>query len=173
MREFDRGEAAGAPSPPYLFRWTQGDLVMTDADPRRSTEDGAFDPLSPSPLPAGGPGPLHRQPLLRLLFVNWLIGAAVAVVLVAVVLITDTARLRSLMFASSQPWLPLLLLFFGFFVTMCSVAMGTAIMMLPGDDDDHSDGGGAAAVDVGLDPVPIRVSVEARPVSRDRSGAIR
>lgn len=122
---------------------------------------GSFDPADPRPLLAGGPGSPHHQPLLRLLLINWLIGAGVAVVLVAVVLVTDTARLRTLMFSSAEPWLPLLLLFFGFFVTMCSVAMGTAVMMLPGDDDDESGGGSAAAtVPIG-EPIPVRVAARA------------
>lgn len=106
-------------------------------DPR--TND--FDPLQPTLATAGGPQRLRDQPLLRLLAINWLIGAAVAGGLVVVVLVTDTAHLRSLMFASSEPWIPILMLFFGFVVTMCSVAMGTAIMMLPKDDDDHRGGG--------------------------------
>jgi hypothetical protein len=141
---------------------------MEVAMPETQTEGrepaASYDPAAPRPVLAGGPGPLHRQPLIRLLLVNWLIGAGVALVLVTVVLITDTARLRSLMFASSDPWVPMLLLFFGFFVTMCSVAMGTAIMMLPGDDDDGPGGGTRAVVTPAPEPVPIRVA--ARPLGR-------
>lgn len=112
---------------------------------------------------AGGPRRLRDEPLLRLLAVNWLIGAAVAAALAAVVLITDTARLRTLMLASSEPWIGVVLLFFGFMVTMCSVAMGTAIMMLPKDDDDDGPGGGSKLAVLELPniappmaPVPVR-----------------
>jgi hypothetical protein len=124
----------------------------------RDEEASGFDPARPRPRLAGGPEPLGRQPLIRLLAINWLIGAGVAVLLVATVLITDTARLRSLMFASGEPWIPLMLLFFGFLVTMSSVAMATAVMMLPSGDDDQ-DGGGAGATVAPPAPVPLRVPV--------------
>ncbi|TBW40879.1 hypothetical protein EYW49_01630 [Siculibacillus lacustris] len=119
-----------------------------------------YDPAAPQLSPAGGPTPLRHQPLLRLLFVNWLIGAGVALVLVVAVLVTDTAHLRSLMMASDQPWIPLFLLFFGFLVTMCSVAMATAVMLLPGDDESDGSGGGSAPATVETrTPVPVRVAV--------------
>lgn len=109
----------------------------------RDDEQRDFDPSDPNLAFAGGsPRRLRDDPLLRLLGVNWLIGAVVAAALAAVVLITDTAHLRSLMFASREPWIPILLLFFGFMVTMCSVAMGAAIMFLPSDDDDDEPKGG-------------------------------
>ena len=78
----------------------------------------------------------RMDPLLRVLGINLAIGAGVAVLLATVVLATDTAHLRTLIFSSSEPWIPALLLVFGFVVTMGSVAMGTAIMLLPSDDDD-------------------------------------
>lgn len=135
----------------------------------RRTKD--FDPDRPDLAFAGGPRPLRHDPLLRLFAVNWLIGAAVACVLVALVLITDTAHLRSLMFASGEPWIPLMLLFFGFLVTMCSVAVATAVMLLPeNDDDDHGPGGGTPleVLDLpgfpsSMQPVPIRVEASRRP----------
>ncbi len=139
--------------------------MRDDRTGSRERSEG-IDPSTTEPMLAGGPGAFHRQPLIRLLLVNWLIGAGVALVLVTVVLVTDTARLRSLMFASSDPWVPMLLLFFGFFVTMCSVAMGTAIMMLPSDDDDEPRGGTRAVVTPTAEPVPLRVV--ARPLGRHR-----
>lgn len=133
--------------------------------------DSDFDPFAPDFACAEGPKRLRDQPLIRLLAVNWLIGAAVAGALTAVVLITDTARLRTLMFASGEPWIPLMLLFFGFLVTMCSVAMGTAIMLLPKDDDDDGPGGGSKLEVLKLPsfapplaPAPVRAgSPRARP----------
>ena len=110
---------------------------MTADDDRQD-----FDPLDPRLEVAGGPHRLRDDPLLRLLGINWLIGAAVAAALAVVVIVTDTAHLRSLMMASSEPWIPMLLLFFGFMITMCSVAMGAAIMFLPKDDDDDEPKGG-------------------------------
>ena len=129
-------------------------------DERRDLD---FDPSHPDLATAGGPRRLRDEPLLRLLAVNWLIGAGVATALASIVLITDTAHLRSLMLASNEPWIGVVLLFFGFMVTMCSVAMGTAIMMLPKDDDDDGPGGGSkvAAFELPriappMTPVPVR-----------------
>lgn len=127
--------------------------------------DRDFDPSRLDLATAGGPRRLRDEPLLRLLAVNWLIGAAVAAALALVVLITDTAHLRTLMMASNEPWIGVILLFFGFMVTMCSVAMGTAIMMLPKDDDDDGPGGGAKAevlkiprIVPPMTPAPVRVA---------------
>ncbi len=130
-----------------------------------------IDPSDPRLALAGGPRRLRDDPLLRLLGVNWLIGAAVAVALVSVVLITDTAHLRSLMLASGEPWIPVLMLFFGFTVTMCSVAMGTAIMFLSKDDDDDEPKGGMKVEVLELPRmtpamVPVRVPSRAQPSHR-------
>ncbi len=136
------------------------------SDDRRGRD---FDPRHPDLASAGGPRRLRDEPLLRLLAVNWLIGAGVAAALAAVVLITDTAHLRSLMFASNEPWIALILLFFGFLVTMCSVAMGTAIMMLPRDDDDDDKHGGSKLevlklpqITPPMTPAPVRVTPSRR-----------
>ena len=126
-----------------------------------------FDPADPRLATAEGPRRLRDDPLLRLLGINWLIGAAVAAALAAVVLITDTARLRTLMFASGEPWIPILLLFFGFMVTMCSVAMGAAIMFLPSDDDDDEPKGGMKLEVLKLPELrPAMVPVRAAPNRR-------
>ncbi len=129
-----------------------------------------FDPDRPDLAFAGG-SPSGPSPLLRLLFVNWLIGAAVAVVLFAAVMITDTAHLRTLIMSSSEPWIPMLLLFIGFLITMCSVAMGTAVMLLPSDDDDDRGSGGGTPLEVlrlpkigrALAPAPVRAEASHRP----------
>lgn len=81
------------------------------------------------------------DPLLRLLAINAAIGAGVAAMLTVLVIVTDTAHLRTLILTSDEPWIPVLLLLFGFLVTMCSVAMGAAIMTLPRDDDDDPPSG--------------------------------
>lgn len=139
----------------------------------RPDERHDYDPADPDPLTAGGPRRLRDDRLLHLLAVNWLIGAAVAVALTAVVLITDTAHLRSLAMASSEPWIPMLLLFLGFLITMSSVAMAAAVMMLPKDDDDDRPGGGTKLevltprrplMRFPLTPVPVRAP--SRPTPR-------
>lgn len=136
---------------------------------RDDRRDSDFDPAGPDFATAGGPRRLRDEPLLRLLAINGLIGAAVATALAAVVLITDTAHLRTLIFASNEPWIGMALLFFGFVVTMGSVAMGTAVMMLPKDDDDDGPGGGSKLEVLKLPqmtppmtPAPVRVASGSR-----------
>ena len=129
-----------------------------------------FDPDRPDLAFAGGIGPQGPSPLLKLLAINGLIGVAVATGLFALVLITDTAHLRTLVMSSSEPWLPLILLYAGFLITMCSVVMGTAVMLLPEKDDDDDGPGGGSRLEVlklpdlipRLRPAPVRVEVPHR-----------
>ncbi len=128
-----------------------------------------FDPDRPDLALAGGPRPDGPSPLLRLLAWNWLLGVVVATILFAAVMITDTAHLRTLIFASSEPWIPLILLYVGFLITMCSVTMGTAVMLLPEKDDDDGPGGGSPLEvlklpELGrrLRPAPVRIEVPHR-----------
>lgn len=87
------------------------------------------------------------DPLLSLLAWNGVAGAVIALVLAGAVLATDVAHLRTLILNSDEPWIPVLLLVFGFLVTMCSVTMGTAIMALGRDPEAGSrPRGGAPAV---------------------------
>ena len=135
----------------------------------RQEDQHEFEPFDPRLETATGPRRLRDDPLLRLLSVNWLIGAAVAAALSAAVLITDTARLRTLIMASGEPWIAVLLLFFGFMVTMCSVAMATAVMFLPSDEDDDDEPKGGMKLEVLRLPeptpalAPVRVTPTARP----------
>ncbi len=136
---------------------------------REDRRESDFDPADPDFATAGGPRRLRDEPLLRLLAVNGLIGAVVAGALAAVVLITDTAHLRTLIFSSREPWIGIVLLFFGFVVTMGSVAMGTAVMLLPKDDDDDGPGGGSKLEVLKLPqmtppmtPAPVRVTAGSR-----------
>lgn len=96
-------------------------------------------------MPTSRPPAAAKNPLLALLAWNWLAGAAVAVILVAAVIGFDVARLRSLIVASDEPWIPVLLLFFGFLITMCSVTMGTAVMALGAEPKDDGPDRGTRA----------------------------
>ncbi|MGO9544647.1 MAG: hypothetical protein ACLPPF_07620 [Rhodomicrobium sp.] len=76
--------------------------------------------------------------LVRFLLVNCAIGVIAGWVLLAAILATDTAHLRTLIWNSSSPEEPILLLAAGFAITFGSAAMGAAVMMLrPGDGDDE------------------------------------
>lgn len=106
-------------------------------------------------------GPIGRDPLFRLLAWNWLAGAVIAVLLAGAVLAFDVAHLRSLIAGSSEPVVPVLLLVFGFLITMCSVTMGTAIMGLGAEPPSGADSGRRSrAEDFGEFA---RVAVAARP----------
>jgi hypothetical protein len=80
------------------------------------------------------------NPLFRLLIWNWLAGAVAAVTLLGGLLATNAMHLRDLIFSSDSPVVPIAMLFFGFLITLCSVAMGTAIMNI-GAEDVPSDRG--------------------------------
>ncbi|WP_321339374.1 hypothetical protein [uncultured Cohaesibacter sp.] len=75
-----------------------------------------------------------QNPLIRLLAINWLIGLVVTVMIVFGLIATNAAGLQDLIFNSENPLIPIALLFFGLLITICSVAMGAAVMSLPKDD---------------------------------------
>jgi hypothetical protein len=105
---------------------------------------------------------LAASPFFRLLAINWLIGAFVAVLVLGGLLWFDTGGLRSLVLASDQPWLPILVLLAGLMITLCSAAMGAAIMALPSAPDGQGGSGRrrrpAPAVPLAVPAaVPVRV----------------
>jgi hypothetical protein len=73
--------------------------------------------------------------LLRFLAVNCAAGIAGGWVLLAALIATDTAHLRSLIWNSSSPFVPIAMLAAGFAITFGGVAMGAAIMSLHKDKD--------------------------------------
>jgi hypothetical protein len=76
--------------------------------------------------------------LLKFLAINLAFGIAVGLICVALLLATNTAGLRTLIWESSNPALALLLLSVGMCVTFGSAVMGSAVMLMPyeGDDSD-------------------------------------
>ena len=97
--------------------------------------------------------------LLKLLLAHALAGAAAAVVLVAALVAVDAHGLGTLVMQSETPLLPLALLTFGFIVTLSSVAMGAAVMLLPGRDES---GGGRSRGPVDGELIPVRVPARSR-----------
>lgn len=112
-------------------------------------------------LKTGGISHLLAQPFFRLLAINWLIGAFAAAIVLGGLMWLDTGGLRSLIMASDQPWLPVVVLLAGLMITLCSAAMGAAIMALPsepgGDRGRRARGGTQLALEPALVPVPVRV----------------
>ena len=70
------------------------------------------------------------NPLVGFLVRHALLGIAVGWGIALAFLWLDVGLLGTLIAEAEQPWLPLLLLFFGLGVTFGSVAMGSAIMLL-------------------------------------------
>lgn len=95
---------------------------------------------------------LLHQPLLRLLAVNFLIGAAVAVLMLAGLLALNPGGLRTLMLNDHSGAAAFVLLLFGFLVTFGSAAMGSAVMAL-GQKAERDDRGGGKR-----EPAPVRIS---------------
>lgn len=89
------------------------------------------------------PATALNNPLFRLLIWNWLAGAVAAVTLLSGLLATNAMHLRDLIFSSESPVVPIAMLGFGFMITLCSVAMGTAIMNVGSDDAAPKGGLGA------------------------------
>lgn len=87
-----------------------------------------IDSESPSPVPK------RRLPyLLEFLGLHLLLGSAIGVAFVSLVLLANTLGLKDLIATSSEPLLPLLLLYFFNVLTFASVTMGIGIMRLPWD----------------------------------------
>ncbi|SDU15008.1 hypothetical protein [Stappia sp. ES.058] len=112
---------------------------------------------------------LWASPFFRLLAINWLIGAFVSVMVLGGLMFFDTANLRSLILNSDNPVLPVVVLLFGLMITLCSAAMGAAVMALPSAErnDRGGKGGKGQRLDEGLAamsglrpalrPAPVRV----------------
>lgn len=116
---------------------------------------------------------LWRLPLFRMLAINWLIGAFVSVMVLGGLLWFDTGNLRSLILNSREPLLPILVLLFGLMITLCSAAMGAAVMALPTARDDDAGGARRRQWSLrGLMPrqalIPVRVAAGGRKRHGDR-----
>lgn len=100
----------------------------------------------------------HDTRLLRMLLVNAGLGAIVAAVFLAAVLILDIASLGSLISGAETPLLVIGILYSGLLITFSSCAMGAAIMSLPEDEQSSSAGGGH------LQPIRVTASRHRHPL---------
>ncbi len=98
--------------------------------------------------------PPGRDPLVRMLIVNWIMGACMGVAFAAVLLAADVAGMRSLIMGTDLAVPALALLFGGFAITFGGVIAATAIMLMR--DDDDSDGGHGFHLRPALTPVRVR-----------------
>ncbi|MGH2340090.1 hypothetical protein ACRC7T_01235 [Segnochrobactraceae bacterium EtOH-i3] len=99
---------------------------------------------------------LAANPLLRYLAINWIAGAVASAIVVGGILAFDIVGMRTLIGSVQEPVLPVLLLVFGFLVTLTSVAMATAIMQLGRKDQEP--GGRMKAPVVTRIPVPVQAA---------------
>lgn len=73
---------------------------------------------------------LRAHPLLKFLAVHAGLGAVVATLVVAGIILTDVGGIGTLILASTDPVVPIVMLVFGFVITMSSAAAGSAVMSL-------------------------------------------
>ncbi len=73
---------------------------------------------------------LLKLPLFRLLAINLVIGAFIALAMIAGLLVFNPLNIRHMIFSDREPVAVLAVLVFDFFITFGSAAMGTAIMAL-------------------------------------------
>ncbi len=94
---------------------------------------------------------LLQLPLFRLLAINLVIGAIIAVLMIVGLLVLNPLNIRHMIFADREPVAVIGVLVFDFFITFGSAAMGTAIMALgrgPDGDASAEQAGAAASVDM-------------------------
>ncbi|POF28827.1 hypothetical protein CLV41_11177 [Roseibium marinum] len=100
---------------------------------------------------------LPRDPLFRLLAINGIAGIAIAGLVLVGIFWANIGNLRVLVVNSDDPVLPVLMLAFALVITLGSVVIGSAIMLL-----GETDAGGATPLRTGrmrlkneLKPLPV------------------
>lgn len=87
------------------------------------------------------PGDPNPPSLLQFLGLHCALGVAAGIVFAAVLILTDFAGIRGLLLESSEPFVPMFLLFAMCALTFGALKMGIAIMSLPFEpDEDDEDG---------------------------------
>lgn len=100
--------------------------------------------------------PPDRDPLVRMVIVNWIMGACMGVAFAALLIAADVAGMGSLISSTDLAIPALALLFGGFAITFGGVIAATAIMLM--NEDDDSDGGHGFM----LKPIPVRAVARSR-----------
>ena len=103
--------------------------------------------------------PPERDPLIRMVIVNLIVGAFMGVAFAALLMAADVAGIRTLILGVSVSLPALALLFGGFAITFGGVVAATAVMLMNEDDDSSGRGGGDRFK---LEPVPVRVRARPR-----------
>jgi len=107
---------------------------------------------------AFGPVKLPRDPLFRLLLINGIAGVVVAALVLGGIFMTNIGNLRVLVMSSDEPVLPVIMLACGLVITLASVVMGSAVMLV--GEKDAGGGTPRKAVNLrrqpALEPAPVR-----------------
>ncbi|MBN9669972.1 hypothetical protein [Roseibium aggregatum] len=90
----------------------------------------------PSTRKSIGPVKLPRDPLFRLLLINGVAGVFIAALVLGGIFLANIGNLRVLVMSAENPILPVIMLAFGLVITLGSVVMGSAIMLVGEDDRD-------------------------------------
>lgn len=109
---------------------------------------------------------LPQNPLFRLLLINGVIGVFVSLLVLGGLFWTNVGNLRTLVMASSEPLLPIIMLAAGLVITLGSVVMGSAVMMMKTQDGPGKTGGKMMKIAEGLNGRKgkmVPVTVPARP----------
>lgn len=88
------------------------------------------------------PGDPHRPSLLSFLGLHCAMGVAAGIGFAALVMMVDLGGVRQLLMESSEPFIPMFLLFAMFALTFGAVKMGAAIMSLPLEAPDEGEDDG-------------------------------
>lgn len=85
--------------------------------------------------PDGGNQRRAEMRVVKLIILNWLLGAAIGAGFAFLVIWFDLGGAGRLILKADPIWPPLALLFGGFAITFGALAAGTAIMLVPRDED--------------------------------------
>jgi hypothetical protein len=105
---------------------------------------------------------LPKDPLFRLLAINGLAGIGIAGLVLGGIFLANIGNLRVLVQRAEDPVIPVVMLAFGLVITLGSVVIGSAIMLL-GDNDR---GGRASGRKQPLVREPALVAAAASPTLR-------
>lgn len=101
--------------------------------PDRPEEEGGAGRSVPQPRK----GPFARLPkLVRFLLLHCGIGLAVGVIFASAIIQLNTAGIKDMLMASSEPFVPMFLLYASTALSFASLNMGVAVMTLPRDKAD-------------------------------------
>ena len=106
---------------------------------------------------------MPKDPLFRLLLINGLAGAAIAALVFVGIFAANIGNLRVLVFSAEDPIIPMVMLAFGLAITLVSVVIGSAIMLLGETGKGGRPGGRRVKLDRGdLVPLPARAIAQRR-----------